>query len=103
MHGPLGWGRAELIILQVVTQTEACLPDKEVSESHEHEHGYWVAGDSESHLQQKAELVTALQGLGQRRIHTAQQRREETRFQTVKKERDREVQAVVLQRAQSEG
>lgn len=77
MHGPLGWGRAELIILQVVTQTEACLPDKEVSESHEHEHGYWVAGDSESHLQQKAELVTALQGLGQRRIHTAQQRREE--------------------------
>lgn len=84
-----------------MTQTEACLPDKEVSESHEHEQEYWVAVDSESHLQQQAELMTALQGLGQRRIHTAQQRREETRLQTVKKERDREV--VVLQRAQPEG
>lgn len=61
-----------------------------------------MAGDSESNLQQEAELVTALQGLGQRRRHIAQERREETRFQTIKKEKDREVRAVVLQRAQPE-
>lgn len=62
-----------------------------MSESRDYEQGYWVAGNSESNLQQKAELLTALQGPGQRRSHTAQQRREETRFQTVKKEKDREV------------
>jgi hypothetical protein len=46
--------------------------------------------------------MIALRGLGQRRTHTAQQRREETRFQTVMKGRDREVRAVVLQRERPE-
>lgn len=61
-----------------------------------------MAGDSESNLWQKAELMIALRGLGQRRTHTAQQKREETRFQTVMKGRDREVRAVVLQRERPE-
>lgn len=66
MHVPLGWERTELVTLGRVAWCRpkpgtTCLANKDVSESHEQE--YCVAGDSEPNLQQKAELMMALQEL----------------------------------------